>query len=159
MEESIKILIADENYDFRTSCRDNLSRQGFKQIDFASNGEDALNKIRIIRPDVVIIDAWLSKLDSVKVINNVKDMDNPPSFIVVSIVNNQNIFSEATEAGAEYCLVKPLDFSSLKERIIRISAKNRFNKNDAFTYKIPANQVDIETQITKIILKSEFPHT
>ena len=157
MEESIKILIADENYDFRSGCRDNLSRQGFKQIDFASNGEDALNKIRIIRPDVVIIDAWLSKLDCIKVINSVKDMDNPPSFIVVSVVNNQNIFSEATEAGAEYCLVKPLDFTSLKERIIRISTKNRFNKNDAFGYKAPANQVDIETQITKIIHQIGVP--
>ena len=45
MEQSIKILIADENSDFRRSCRSNLIGLGFKRIDEASNGEEALYKI------------------------------------------------------------------------------------------------------------------
>ncbi len=157
MEQSIRILIADENSDFRTSCRDNLSRHGFKQIDFASNGEDAENKIRLIRPDVVIIDAWLSKLDCIKVINRVKDMDKSPAFIVVSMVNNANIFAEAVEAGAEYCLVKPLDYSTLKERIIRITSKNRPMSEKSFSQKSSPSQSDMETQITKIIHQIGVP--
>ena len=157
MEQTIKILIADENYDFRTTCRDNLIRQGFKQIEFASNGEDALNKIPLIRPDVVIIDAWLSKVDSIKVIKNIKNMDKAPAFIVVSLVNNENIFSEAIEAGAEYCLVKPLDYQSLKERIFRIAGKNQSQNGRNLKPKSSSSQTDMETQITKIIHQIGVP--
>ena len=155
MEQSIKILIADENADFRFSCKDSLSKMGFSRFETANNGEDAENKIRLFRPDVVIIDAWLSKLDCIKVINKVKDMDNPPAFIVVSLVNNANIFAEAAEAGAEYCLVKPLDYMTLKERIIRITAKKSSNSDKAsFKTNTPA---DMETQITKIIHQIGVP--
>lgn len=157
MEQTVKILIADENYDFRTSCRDNLNRQGFQQIDLASNGEEALNKIRTIRPDIVIIDSWLSKVDCIKVINDAKTSDKYPAFIVVSAVNNENIFSEATEAGAEYCLVKPLDFPTLKERIIRIASKNMKASGKVYSNKNSMSSADMETQITKIIHQIGVP--
>ncbi|MBE6718537.1 MAG: sporulation transcription factor Spo0A [Ruminococcaceae bacterium] len=157
MEQTIKILIADENYDFRTSCRDNLIRHGFNQIDLATNGEDAVNKIRQNKPDVVIIDAWLSKLDCVKVISSVQNTDKIPAFIVVSVVNNENIFLEATEAGAEYCLVKPLDYFSLKERIVRITNKNRLSSFNNTGIKNSSSKTDMETQITKIIHQIGVP--
>ena len=157
MEQTIKVLIADENPDFRTSCQNELTKLGFKQIELASNGDDAEKKIRFIRPDVVIIDAWLSKLDCVKVIQSTGDMEKRPAFIVVSVVNNQNIFSEATEAGAAYCLVKPLDYHSLKERIIRITSKNRLLGSKSQSPNSSAATADMETQITKIIHQIGVP--
>ena len=157
MEQTIKILIVDESYDFRTSCRDNLNRQGFRHIEFATNGEDALNKITDFRPDVVIIDSWLSKLDCIKVINNFKKSEKSPAFIVVSTVNNENVFSEAIEAGAEYCLVKPLDYQSLKERIIRIANKSNGSTDKHNNEKSIVTKTDMETQITKIIHQIGVP--
>ncbi len=161
MEQTIKILIADENQDFRLSCRDNLTRLGFKQIEFAVNGEDAVYKIEKWHPDVVIIDAWLSKLDCIQVIKSSKSRsfstDKQPSFIVVSMVNNQNIFSEATEAGAKYCLVKPLNYASLKERIIRISSPYHLSDNNSEYRKTENSKNDMETQITKIIHQIGVP--
>ena len=65
METRTKILIADENSDFRRVCRDKLSALGYKDTIEAVNGEDALLKIGSERPDVVLIDIWLSKLDCV----------------------------------------------------------------------------------------------
>ena len=157
MEQSIKLLIADENAEFRMSCRDNLLKQGFKHVETATNGEDAEIKIHQYRPDAVIIDAWLSKLDCIKVMNRVKDMQNPPAFIVVSIVNNSNVFAEAVENGAEYCLVKPLDYASLKERIIRVTAKTRhYSDKNSGVKSLPAS-ADMETQITKIIHQIGVP--
>ena len=161
MEQTIKILIADENQDFRLSCRDNLNRLGFKQIEFAVNGEDAVYKIEKWNPNVVIIDAWLSKLDCIQVIKSSKNRgfstDKQPSFIVVSMVNNQNIFSEATEAGAKYCLVKPLNYTSLKERILRISSPFHLADNNSEYRKTENAKNDMETQITKIIHQIGVP--
>lgn len=155
MEQAIKILIADENADFRLGCRDGLMKQGFNEIELATNGADAENKIRLFRPDVVILDAWLSKLDFIKVMSAAKNMDVPPAFIVVSAVNNTNIFAEATEAGAEYCLVKPLDYATLKDRIYRITSKKLPLKNNNAVHK--TENGDMETQITKIIHQIGVP--
>lgn len=157
MEQSIKILIADESGEFRIGCKDNLAKLGFRQIETAINGEDAETKIRLYKPDVVIMDAWLSKVDCIKILNKLKGMDNCPAFIVVSMVNNANVFAEAFEAGAEYCLVKPLDYHTLKERIVRISAKKRKTITQADGKTTVTASPDMETQITKIIHQIGVP--
>ena len=86
MQQKIKILIADENSDFRRSCRSNLTGMGYKQIEEASNGEDALYKIDKFHPDVVLTDIWLSKLDCIQVIRGSKLLnlqpEGMPAFLV-----------------------------------------------------------------------------
>ena len=127
MELTAKILIADENPIQRRALRDELSRKGYRYIEEAQNGEEALEVIRRFHPDVAIVDVWLSKLDGIGVLRSCRSMDfapeKAPSFIVVSMVSNQNIFMEAMGAGAELCLLKPYDFGSLCEHIGAIVKK------------------------------------
>ena len=117
MEFTTKILIADENAAQRQSLKNELIRSGYRNIEEAANGEEALIKIGRYHPDVAIIDVWLSKLDGIGVIRNCQSLsfapDMPPAFIVVSMVSNQNIFMEATHAGAELCLLKPYNIESI----------------------------------------------
>ena len=155
---SAKILIADENSAARQALKDTLARNGFKYIDEASNGEDALIKISRTHPDIVIIDIWLSKLDGIGVIRNTRSIDfgkdSSPSFIVVSMVSNPSVFMEATNAGAEMCILKPFDQMSLCTHIKDI-LKNRAR---SIGDNIDANaEPDIETQVTKIIHQIGVP--
>lgn len=159
MESNIKILIADENQEFRRSCRENLSGFGYRNIDEASDGEEALFKIERHHPDVVLIDLWLSKLETVSVIKKAKQLnfspDFSPSFLVTSILNNQMLFSELIEAGADYCILKPFDYSNLNDRILRIY-KARFVNNT--TYYSPLHlSSDLEAQVTKVIHQIGVP--
>ena len=156
---SAKILIADENASQRQSLKETLARNGYRFVDEASNGEDALIKISRSHPDIVLIDVWLSKLDGIGVIRNSRSInfgaDMPPSFIVVSMVSNQNIFLEATNAGAEMCIMKPYDQLSLCNHIKDI-LRSRHKENievDASKNDAP----DIETQVTKIIHQIGVP--
>ena len=156
---SAKILIADENPAGRQALRDTLARNGYKYVDEASNGEDALIKISRTHPDVVILDIWLSKLDGIGVIRNTRSIDfgkdRAPSFVVVSMVSNQNIFMEATNAGAEMCILKPYDQNSLCNHI-RDVLRNRLRaQSPVFTEG--AGEPDIETQVTKIIHQIGVP--
>jgi len=158
MEQNIKILIADENHDFRRQTREKLGELGFGNFEESANGEDAIYKISKYHPDIVLIDIWLSKMDCVQVIKGSLSMnflpDNPPSFIVMSIVNNQNVFYEATEAGADYCMLKPLDYKSLADRMERIIRNKR--KSGAAPIQRSAGG-DLETQVTKIIHQIGVP--
>ena len=157
MEKNLKLLIADENADFRKECRENLINRGYNNIEEAVNGEDARNKILKSHPDIVIIDIWLSKLETSQVIKIVKGTnltpDINPVFIVCSLVNNQNMFSEVTDAGADYCIMKPIDYMNLIERIRRISAKLSLNRTSVANMQ----SNDMETQVTKIIHQIGVP--
>lgn len=163
MEFMTKILIADENAAQRQSLKNELIRCGYRNIEEASNGEEALVKIGRYHPDVAIIDIWLSKLDGIGVIRNCKSLsfapDMPPAFIVVSMVSNQNIFMEATNAGADLCLLKPYNIDSLCEHISSLVANRSKNGEMVLGSSSQTSErtPDIETQVTKIIHQIGVP--
>lgn len=157
--EKMKILIADENAECRKMCRDALSRAGIRSVDEASNGEEALNMISRTHPDIVIADVWLSKLDGIGLIRQAMTLnyaqDKSPAFIIASLVTNQNIFIEATRAGATLCLPKPLDYISLADHVSSIFRQRR----DGTISSGGQNTAppDIEAQVTKIIHQIGVP--
>jgi two-component system response regulator (stage 0 sporulation protein A) len=128
-----------------------------------SDGTDIFSKIKQTLPDIILIDIWLSKVDTVQVIRKTNQMFEKniaiaPDFIVLSCCSNPNLFEEATEAGAAYCMQKPIDYSILYERILRIM-RNRKNtprlKNGFQSQSVDRN--DLEAQVTGIIHKIGVP--
>ncbi len=157
--KNAKILIADENSSARSQLHDELRRAGFRNIEEASNGEEALIKIGRIHPDVAIIDVWLSKIDGIGVLRNSSALDfgkdKPTSFVILSAVSNQNIFIEASKAGAELCLLRPFDTDSLVSHLDRICSSRR---SSAVPNEKPAPDTsDIEAQVTQIIHQIGVP--
>ena len=157
MEINAKILIADENSQTRHSTKEALARKGYRYIDEAVNGEEALIKISRNHPDIVIADIWLSKLDGIGLIRNCKGInfspDMPPSFIMASMVSSQNVFVDATNAGASMCIMKPFDFTSLSEHIDTLyRQRDMSNSTEQKSY-----QEDMETQVTKVIHQIGVP--
>ncbi|MBQ7161414.1 MAG: sporulation transcription factor Spo0A [Clostridia bacterium] len=155
----IKILIADENSEFRRSCRDNLSGFGYRNIVEASNGSEAVDIIRRERPDIAIIDMWLSGVETLSVIKAAKQSEDEegrsPTVIVCSIINNQLMFSEMIDAGAEYCIMKPIDYMSLDERIKRIERSRA--AAPAVVQNVNRVPEDMETQVTRVIHQIGVP--
>ena len=163
MEFTTKILIADENAVQRQALKNALVSRGYTNIEEASNGEEAVVKISQCHPDIAIIDIWLSKLDGIAVIRNCRSLnlapDMPPAFIMVSMVSNQNLFVEATNAGADICLLKPYDMDSLCKYISSL-ASNRLTKGETALGAASGGAdraADIETQVTKIIHQIGVP--
>ena len=163
MEYTTKILIADENSSQRALIKDCFLRVGCRYIEEAVNGEDALAKIGRIHPDVVIIDIWMSKVDGLSVVRSAKSLsygnDKPPVIIMTSPISNQNIFVQALQAGAELCLIKPINQSNLIEYVDSM-LKNRKHKNEAAQSENnnqPDNIPDIEAQVTRIIHQIGVP--
>ena len=160
MEYTAKILIVDESAASRSSLREGLMRAGYRGIEEAVNGEDAILKISRLHPDVVLMDVWLSKLDGIGVLRNTQNMDwaqeKAPAFIVISSVSNQNVFIQATEAGAELCLLKPVNINSLCEHVENILSRRK-KDIPAAAIQTGAQGPDIETQVTQIIHQIGVP--
>ena len=157
MNNLIKILIAEENAEERRLLRENLGLAGYRGIEEAENGEEALSRIERTHPDVVITDAWLSKIDGISLIRNCRTLsfspDKRPSFILTALAANTTLFIEASEAGADVCLPRPYEYSNLLDHLESIvkSRKNADLKSGSTA------KPDMETQVTKIIHQIGVP--
>ena len=160
MEYKTKILIADESPAVRANLREGLLRAGYHNVEEAANGEEAVLKISHQHPDVVLLDVWLSKLDGIGVLRTCRTLDwsdaAEPAFIVVSSVSSQNIFIQATEAGAELCLLKPVNIQSLCEHIQSIVSRRHRDVPAAAMQEVEKGP-DIESQVTQIIHQIGVP--
>ena len=156
MEKSTKRLIVDESEELREETRENLKTAGYVYIEEATNGEDALQKITKIHPDVVIVDLWLSKMDGIGIIRATKKLpfspQEKPIMILVSMVSSPSTFVEATLAGADLCMLKPLDYHSLCEHIETLMTNARGQSRSQG--QAPVN---MEAQVTKIIHQIGVP--
>ena len=163
MELNTKILIADESTEQRNFLKENLYRAGYRNVDVAANGEEALLKINRTHPDIAIIDIWLTKLDGIGVLRNARTIDfgkdQPTAFIVVSMAASQNLFIEATNLGADLCLMKPYNYTSMIEHIDAIITRRAKPHAplavSATTASAPLP--DLETQVTQIIHQIGVP--
>lgn len=152
-----KILIADENTASRIALKEELIKKGYSNVYEASNGEDALNMISNIKPDIVLVDVLLSKLDGIGVIkqsNKLFQNTKPPVFIVMSIVSNQSMLIEANNAGAAMCMIKPISVDSLCDHMDALSPQNQLADNNFFS---DMKENDLETQVTRIIHQIGVP--
>ena len=109
---------------------------------------------------MALVDVWLSKLDGIGVLRGARSMnfepDEPPAFLILSMVSSQNIFVEAMNAGAELCLLKPVDCDSLADHIKSIT-RTRAAKAQGRQAVDQDRTPDIETQVTKIIHQIGVP--
>ena len=155
-----RILIADENVTSRVQLKEALLRAGYRHIEEAAGGDEALNKIDRLHPDIAIIDIWLTQLDGIGVIRASRNLDyrsdKPPIFIMTSPVANQNMFIQASGAGAALCLIKPIRMDSLLEHMDELLTLHS-TPAALGTGSPMGDPDDIETQVTQIIHQIGVP--
>lgn len=154
MENATKILICDESGDARRGLIRKLSELGRFDLYEAENGEEAVLKIKSEGFDVVIVDLWLSKLDGIGVIRSISKSPEKkkPAFILTSSINKQSVLMEASDAGADLCVLKPFDVPSLVGHI------NSMLKHKMIEFKSSdGDSADMEARVTKIIHQIGVP--
>lgn len=155
MENNAKILLCNENTDERKKLIDFLTKSGLHHIDEVANGETAIDKIVNGSYDIAIVDLWLPGVDGIGIIRAVQKSRTSkiPSFILLSPINKQNVLVEASEAGADICILKPFDPVSLVSHIdslLRMRSRNDIRGGIS-------SASDMEAQVTKIIHQIGVP--
>ena len=163
MDKETKILVADENNEFRTRCREVLAASG-ASVTEARSGEEAMSLTSRQNYDIVIADLWSA--DAVTLLRRANDRRNTdagravPAFIVLTQVSTPSVLMEANRSGASLCLQKPVDYDALLSGIATI-LKNRqphaaehVKREEGGAYALPP---DIETQVTRIIHQIGVP--
>lgn len=151
-----KVVVVDSNIEFRRNCIQNLRRLNIDVVGEAIDGMDAFSKIARFRPNAVISDLYLGRIDGLQLIKESKRKFGEyfPAFIMLSSFNNQALFEECCQNGAAYCMLKPIDWNVLAERIEKCAAAGKRRGPATPPQPEPA---DLEAQVTKIIHQIGVP--
>ena len=105
--EDIKLMIVDDH----TVVRDGLAamfgrEEGFTVAGEASNGQEAVDRAREIKPDIVLMDLRMPELNGVEAMRRIKTEDPDIQFIVLTTYDSDEFIFDAIEAGARGYLLK-----------------------------------------------------
>ena len=172
MKEKITILIADDNQEFSQTLANYIHEQeDMEVIGIAKDGEEALDMISNIEPDVVLLDVIMPHLDGIGVLEKISMMktNKRPICIMLSAVGQDKITQKAINLGAEYYVVKPFDIELLIKRIKELKNFQPGQNINSFIAKetrqqyveIPNNgeksQDNLEALVTNIIHEVGVP--
>ena len=114
MNERPRVLIVDDDQDVRTLLELALSHGGF-QVSSAPNGSSALLQLRVVQPDVVILDILMPAPDGWETLRQIRALSNVP-VLILTASNEAGLEHKCLARGANGCLRKPVDVWKLQAR-------------------------------------------
>jgi len=117
-----KILIADDRYEVVELVKATLEGEDYQVID-ASDGKEALEKIKREKPDLVLLDIIMPKMDGFEVLSEVKkDPKTKEIPIIMLTAKGQKLDKDkGRRLGAQDYIVKPFSPSHLLIKIEEVS--------------------------------------
>lgn len=114
------VLVVDDDPDIRTLIAWDLSQDGH-EVHTARDGEEALESILRVRPDVVLLDWMMPKLNGLelcRLVRSARDGVGVPVIFVTAKTQRADLI-EGFMAGADDYLTKPFTAEQLTERVRR----------------------------------------
>ena len=96
---------------------------GIKLAGIASDGAEALDLIKRLRPDIVITDIRMPRLDGLELIKQVHDKLKDTEFIILSGFSEFEYAQKAMGYGVKHYLLKPARKEDLKEHLLSVKAE------------------------------------
>ena len=115
---SVHILLADDDPDIRAILRAHLETYEL-QIDEAANGEEALEKILVERPDLVILDVMMPELNGWEICKYVREKEELGDVRIIMLTAIGERVNELTSPlyGADAYCDKPFDLDVIDSKI------------------------------------------
>ena len=151
MENKVTVVLADANEEFRTMLRQRMEGTGeFHVAGSTENGDQALDLVRRLRPQLLVTDVVLPGLDGFGLLRQLNQLgQGAPRTIVVSSFCSRRTVAQAMEMGVYFFLPKPVNEESLLELMRQAAAPEQEEAPFA-----PA----LEGMVTAIIQKHQLRH-
>ena len=118
----IRVLIVDDHAIFCESLASLLIVKGSIEIvGSASTGKEALQKLKELHPDIVLMDIEMKEIDGIRATQIIKEMYPEISVVILTMHSDEGYLFEAIKAGADGYVLKDFPSSFLLETIDRVS--------------------------------------
>jgi|GEM_PF-1558309 len=121
--ENIDILYVEDNEEILEHIKIIFETLGLKKSRYALNGEEGFKLYLEQRPDVLITDIKMPKLNGIELIKKIKEVDTDTTIIITTAFAESEYLIDAINLGIDKYIVKPIQTKKLLE-IILDSSKN-----------------------------------
>ncbi|WP_395056622.1 ATP-binding protein [Polaromonas sp.] len=120
---SLRILVADDNFDSAKSLAMLLMLEGH-QTRTAHDGQEALDVAALFKPDAILLDIGMPKLNGYEVCRRLRQLAWGKSIVVIALSGwgQDEDKRRSLEAGIDSHLVKPVDHAALQKLLIGVPA-------------------------------------
>jgi two-component system alkaline phosphatase synthesis response regulator PhoP len=125
-----KILVVDDEQDILQIIQYNLEQQGY-EVQTASNGNDALSRLKIYQPDLILLDVMMPYKDGIQTCIEIRANQayDETMIIFLTALSDETSEIRGLDVGADDYIAKPIKPKLLVSRIH--SAFRRLNKEDS----------------------------
>ena len=112
-----RILIVDDAAFMRMMIKDILTKNGFEVVGEASDGAQAVDKYKELKPDLVTMDITMPEMDGIAALKVIQEFDPNAKVVMCSAMGQQAMVIDAIQAGAKDFIVKPFQADRVIEAI------------------------------------------
>lgn len=118
---AIKIMITDDHSMIREGLKNLLELDGdIEVIAEAVDGEDCLEKLEVVKPDVLLLDINMPKMNGLEVLKNLKARKSKIKVLVLTVHNEIEYLLKAVDIGVNGYVLKDSESSELKKAIFAL---------------------------------------
>lgn len=171
--EPIKVLITDDHVLYRAGVKTALSaKKDVKVIAEADNGMHLLNMLKMIQPDVILLDIQMPVMDGIAALPEIKKNWPHIKVIMLTMMDDHSMITKLMELGANSYLSKTSDseviyeaiktcfeqeyyFNALTNKALLTNLKTKNNMTPQRTAQLEANLNDKEVLILKLMCEEK----
>ena len=159
----------DDNRELVGLLEDYISSQeDMEVVGVAHNGQECLDLLQEIDPDVLVLDIIMPHLDGLAVLERIRESrsSNLPNVIMLTAFGQEDVTKKAVELGASYFILKPFDLELLGNHIRQVSGKSNpvmrkssplTSSNNNRSFAESSKPKNLDASITSIIHEIGVP--
>ena len=152
-EIKVKVIIVDDEIKI---CRliykyIHWDELGLEFCDFCYDGVDALQKIDIYKPDVIITDISMPNIDGIELISNIRNLSKNCYILIISGYSDFEYAKKAINLGVNDYLLKPINQSELNNALKKIVDRDKIKKE----YFEKNGQLESQIKLQREVIKSK----
>ncbi len=119
-----KLLIVDDSRMSRAILRNILEKAGYSIVREASNGEEAVEAYKEVKPDLVTLDITMPKMDGLEALTQILAFDADAKAIMITAAGQQDKLIKALKVGAKRFISKPFNEDEILQNISEVIKGN-----------------------------------
>lgn len=121
MRDSIKVMIADDHILMREGIKQLLEFNGeIEVIAEANDGEECLEKLKTINPEVLLLDINMPKKNGIEVLESIRNQNLKVKVLILTVHNEIEYLLKAVDIGVDGYILKDSESAELKRAIVTV---------------------------------------
>ena len=139
----VRVVIAEDEAIVRLDLKEILEEEGYEVVGETGRGDEAVNLVRDLTPDLAILDIKMPGMDGLSAAREISG-EQQSAVLILTAFSQRNLIEEARDAGALAYLIKPFQRSELVPAIE--VALGRFNEMKALRDEVQGLEDQLETR-------------